>query len=63
MPATVAWADTSFWICVTFSRPPTIVLRPSTGPNAYRPFALPGFGAVTMRIATGPCGVNWTPSE
>ena len=31
IPATVAWPETSFSICVTFSRPPSTVPRASTG--------------------------------
>ena len=60
MPATVAWAETSFSICVTGSRPPGTVPRASTGASWKSPFWSPGRGAVSTCSATAPCGVNST---
>src|SRR5215217_2228224 len=61
IPTVVACAEISFSIWVTRARPPTMVPRASAGASAYRPFALPGRGAVITWKATAPCGVNCTP--
>ena len=56
-PTIVAWEASLRCIEDTVSRPSTFSFE-STVRSRYRPT---GRGPRTMRIATGPCGVNWTP--